>query len=137
TDNLHGLGDPALLAEVWRHLPFFIDVVATADFAASAATEASPPSQEAEPTVPAYLTTSLFLSTSVAYLLAHPQGFEQIHLVTGRKEGEKRRTLERMGRVALATQSLVGASVDQLDLMNCLGELDAFGMQLHGMCHCH
>jgi hypothetical protein len=114
TDNLHGLGDPTLLAEVWRHLPFFIDVVATADFAAARAADKSPTlSKEAAPTVPEYLTTSIFLSTCASYLLSiTQQGKERINLVSGAKKGDNLRTLDRMGRVALAQQSLVGATAD-------------------------
>jgi hypothetical protein len=136
-DNLDN-GDPALLDEIWRLLPFYIDVVATADFAAARATDVTPPSQKSAPTVPEYLTTSIFLSTCASYLLSiTQQGKERINLVSGAKKGDNLRTLDRMGRVALAQQSLVGATVDQLDLMKCLSELDAFGMQLHGMWHCH
>jgi hypothetical protein len=90
------------------------------------------------PTVPDYLTTPLFLSTCASYLLSiTQQGKERINLVTGAKKGDNLRTLDRLGRVALSQQSLVGASADQLDLVNCLRELDSFGMHLHGMFHCH
>src|SRR5437764_13509467 len=55
--NLH-IGTPPLPAEIWRLLTFYIDVVATADFATAAATDESPPStEEAAPTIPEYLTT--------------------------------------------------------------------------------
>jgi hypothetical protein len=138
TQSLHQ-GDPRLLWDILDLLPFFIDVVAAADVAQAAATEAqAPSSEETAPTVPDYLTTSIFLSTCASYLLANTQqGKERINLVTGAKKGDNLRTLDRMGRVALANQTLVGASADQLDLMKCLGELDAFGMQLHAMFHCH
>jgi hypothetical protein len=138
TDNLRQ-GDPALLDEIWRLLPFYIDVVATADFATAAATDVSPPSrEEAVPTIPEYLTTSIFLSTCLSYLLASTQqGKERINLVTGAKKGGSLRTLDRLGKVALAQQSLVGASADRLDLLRCLRELDSFGLHLHGVFHCH
>jgi hypothetical protein len=137
-DNLDN-GDPALLDEIWRLLPFYIDVVATADFALARATDPPlPVSSESVPPVPEYLTTSIFLSTCLSYLLAiSQQGKERINLVTGAKKGDNLRTLDRLGRVALAQQSRVGATADQLDLMHCLRELEAFGMQLHGMWHCH
>ena len=138
TDNLRQ-GDPALLDEIWRLLTFYIDVVATADFAAARATDVSPPStEELVPTIPEYLTTSIFLSTCLSYLLASTQqGKERINLVTGAKKGDSLRTLDRLGKVALAQQSLVGASADQLDLVKCLRELDTFGMHLHALFHCH
>src|SRR4051812_30318611 len=81
TDNLRQ-GDPALLDEIWRLFPFYIDVVATADFAAARATDVSPPSQEAAPSIDEYLTSSLTLSASVAYLVENPM-YERLHLVTG------------------------------------------------------
>jgi len=138
TDNLRQ-GDPALLDEIWRLLTFYIDVVATADFAAARATDVSPPStEELVPTIPEYLTTSIFLSTCLSYLLASTQqGKERINLVTGAKKGDSLRTLDRLGKVALAQQSLVGASADQLDLLKCLRELDSFGLHLHALFHCH
>jgi hypothetical protein len=138
TDNLRQ-GDPGLLDEIWRLLPFYIDVVATADFAAAAATDVSPPSrEESVPTIPEYLTTSIFLSTCLSYLLASTQqGKERINLVTGAKKGGSLRTLDRLGKVALAQQSLVGATADQRDLLKCLRELDGFGLHLHGLFHCH
>src|SRR4051794_2900374 len=83
-------------------------------------------------------THPIFLSTCASYLLANTQqGKERINLVTGAKKGDSLRTLDRLGRVALAQQTLVGASADQLDLVNCLRELDSFGMHLHGLFHCH
>jgi hypothetical protein len=116
-----------------------MDVVATADFATARATAAEPPSrEEVMPAVPEYLTTSIFLSTCASYLLATTQqGKERINLVTGAKKGDSLRTLDRLGKVALAQQSLTGASADQLDLLKCLRELDAFGMHLHALFHCH
>ena len=137
-DNLDN-GDPALLDEIWRLFSFYVDVVATTDFATTTATDVPPPFiEEPVPPVPEYLTTSIFLSTCATYLLSiTQQGKERINLVTGAKKGDNLRTLDRMGRVALANQTLVGASADQLDLMKCLGELDAIGMQLHAMFHCH
>ena len=138
TQSLHQ-GDPRLLWEILDLLPFFIDVVATADVAQAAATEAHAPTrEESAPSIPEYLTTSIFLSTCVSYLLATTQqGKERINLVTGAKKNDRLRTLDRLGKVALAQQSLTGASADQLDLLKCLRELDAFGMHLHGLFHCH
>jgi hypothetical protein len=137
TQGLHQ-GDSRLLWEVLDLLPFLIDVVATADVAHSAATEAQAPCAEAAPGIPEYLTTPIFLSTCASYLLATTQqGKERINLVTGAKKGDSLRTLDRLGKVALAQQSVVGASADQLDLLKCLRELDAFGMHLHGLFHCH
>jgi hypothetical protein len=138
TQSLHQ-GDPRLLWEILDLLPFLIDVVAAVDVAQAAATEAQPPTrEETAPTVPEYLTTSIFLSTCLSYLLATTQqGKERINLVTGAKKGDSLRTLDRLGKVALAQQSLTGASADQLDLLKCLRELDAFGMHLHALFHCH
>src|SRR5947209_8729265 len=60
TQSLHQ-GDPRLVWDILDLLPFFIDVVATADVAQAAATEAHAPSRkESAPTVPEYLTTSIF-----------------------------------------------------------------------------
>jgi hypothetical protein len=140
TQNLHqGDSDLRLLSDIWELLLFCTDAVATADAAAAHATEASPPSrEESAPSIPEYLTTSIFLSTCASYLLANTQqGKERINLVTGAKKGDSLRTLDRLGRVALAQQTLVGASADQLDLVKCLRELDSFGMHLHGLFHCH
>jgi len=138
TDNLRQ-GDPALLDEIWRLFPFYIDVVATADFATARAIDESPPSpEESAPPIPEYLTTSVFLSTCLSYLLASTQqGKERINLVTGAKKGDSLRTLDRLGKVALAQQSLIGASADQVDLLRCLRELDSFGLHLHAVFHCH
>jgi hypothetical protein len=137
TDNLRQ-GDRSQLEEIWGFLPFYFDVVATADFATERATAGETrATQEAVPAVPEYLISSLFLSTCASYLLANPQGFERLHLVTGIKERDKRRTLDRMARVALAQQSASGARADQLDLQNILLELDSFGLHLHGLFHSH
>jgi hypothetical protein len=139
-ENLHHLGDdPRQLSDIWDLLTFFIDVSATADFAQAEAIKASPASrEETGSALPEYLTTSIFLSTCVSYLLASTQqGKERINLVTGAKKNDRLRTLDRLGKVALAQQSLVGATADQLDLMKCLRELDSFGLHLHGLFHCH
>jgi hypothetical protein len=137
TQNLRQ-GDPRLLADIWELLPFFIDVVATVDVAQAVAAQAPPSREEPSPTVPEYLTTSIFLSTCASYLLAYTQqGKERINLVTGAKKGDNLRTLDRLGKVALAQQSQVSATTDQLDLVKCLRELDAFGLHLHGLFHCH
>jgi hypothetical protein len=138
TQSLHQ-GDPRLLWDILDLLPFFIDVVAAADVAQAAATEAqAPSSEETAPTVPDYLTTSIFLSTCASYLLANTQqGKERINLVTGAKKGDNLRTLDRLGKVALAQQSRTGATADQLDLVHCLRELDSFGLHMHGLFHCH
>ena len=137
TQSLHQ-GDPRLLWEILDLLPFLIDVVAAADVAQAAATEAHAPSAEKAPGIPEYLTTPIFLSTCASYLLATTQqGKERINLVTGAKKGESLRTLDRLGKVALSQQSLVGATADQLDLLHCLRELDSFGLHLQGLFHCH
>jgi hypothetical protein len=132
-------GDSRLLSDIWEFIPFFIDVVATADVAQAAATEAQTPSrEESVSALPDYLTTSIFLSTCASYLLGNTQqGKEHINLVTGAKKGDRLRTLDRLGKVSLAQQSLTGASADQLDLLKCLRELDSFGLHLHGLFHCH
>jgi hypothetical protein len=137
TENLRQ-GDPRLLSDIWDLLPFFIDVVATADVATAAAADTSQPSrEETASAIPNYQTTPLFLYTSVVYLLSQPQGKEQIYLSTGIKEGDNRRTLDRLCKVALSQQSLTGASADQLDLLKCLRELEIFGLHLHALFHCH
>lgn len=80
-----------------------------------------------------------FLVPEPVRLLSHKllQGHERLHLVTGIKVSQKRRTLDNMVKVALESASVVGALADQCDLSKTLIEMDEWGHQLHGLFHSH
>jgi proteasome lid subunit RPN8/RPN11 len=131
TEGKRANATPAL-----QELDFLFDVVVMADAATRLQREARAVARE--PAIAEYVVSSWFLADCHAYLLSHPRGHEVLHLVTGSKVGENRRTLDRMVKVALDEQSLVGALANQQDLTQKLIAMDAtWGHSLHGLFHSH
>lgn len=121
-----------------EHLCSLFDLVQLADEATKLVGGNPPtPSQEAEPYPPQYIIGSWFLSKCASYLTSNPNGHERLHLVTGIKLSPKNRTLDNMVKVALASNSAVGALADQHALQNALIEMDEWGHYLHGLFHSH
>jgi proteasome lid subunit RPN8/RPN11 len=130
-------GEIADLDALWELFPFYVNVVATAKVAIGK-TPAQPisPPKRAEPFVSEYLVSSMFLAQCHAYLTSQ-KGFERLHLVTGQKVGDNRRTLDYMSKVALSEQSAVGAVADPLALKQALMEMDEWGHALYALYHSH
>ena len=132
-------GERSELAAIWELLPFYVDVVATADAALKQGTAATPlVPTETVPTVPDYLISSWFLTECHNYLTSDPNGSERLHLATGLEliDG-KRYTLDRMTKVALSRSSPIGAQADQNALKAALIAMDGFGHHLQGLFHSH
>jgi hypothetical protein len=131
-------GDPADLAVIWDLIPFYVDVVATADAAARHTQTATPAvSEAADPAVARYFISSRFLAECQAYLLADPHHFERLHIVTGLALEGHRYTLEQMQKVTMSAQSVVGAKADQQSLTHALIQLMESGHALHSLFHSH
>ena len=131
-------GERSQLAAIWALLPFYVDVVATADLANKHAHQGMPaPDQKRAPATPEYIISSWFLAECHAYLTSQPHGYERLHLVTGVKTSGTTRTLDHMARVAMAHQSLTGAKADQYALQKALIEMDDWGHSLHALFHSH
>jgi hypothetical protein len=132
-------GESSRLEYYWERFPFLFNVVEMADEASRLYRENKPAtSQEVEPAIQAFLISSLFLSECQAYLTGNPKGHERLHLVTGIKLSAKRRTLDNMVKVALESESAIGALADQGDLQKALVELDErWGHYLYGLFHSH
>jgi proteasome lid subunit RPN8/RPN11 len=134
---LHNLreGEITDLDALWELFPFYVNVVATAKVAIGKTTAPTSPPKRAEPAVSEYLVSSMFLAQCHAYLTS--QAVERLHLVTGQKVGNNRRTLDYMSKVALSEQSAVGAVADPLSLKQALMEMDEWGHALYGLFHSH
>jgi proteasome lid subunit RPN8/RPN11 len=131
-------GEHTLLEAVWREVSFYADVVKVTDEAFRLAGETKPPLPAATaPAIPEYLVSSWFLAECAAYLLSHPQGHERLHLVTGIKLSDHRRTLAHLIKVPLALQSRGEAQANQEELANIQIRMDGFGHHLYGLFHSH
>jgi hypothetical protein len=124
------------LAAIWELLPFYVDVVATAD-GAIAKSAAPPPPTVTEPTTLSFVVSSMFLAFCFSYLTSQPKHYERLHLVTGKKLSPQCRSLDLMSKVALAEQSEVGAVADLEALSEALAEMGSWGHALHGLFHSH
>lgn len=131
-------GEAGNLAAIWELLPFYVDVVATADTATRQAdAPAQRPCEGLIPSTPDYLISSRFLHRCYSFLMGDSQGRERLHLVTGVRLGENAYTLDTLEKVTLSHQSIGGAKADQLALNRALIDLDTFGHHLIGLFHRH
>ena len=126
------------LEALWSMLPYYADVIFTADYAIRECHSPRPePCTEQEPTVDEYLLSSWFLARCHAFLMSHEQGDELLHLATGIKDSPKRRTIDNLLKVAIASSSATHALADQRDLQQTLIALSEWGHTLHGLFHRH
>jgi hypothetical protein len=131
-------GEDANLPAILELLPFYVDVVATADTAVRLAdSPAQRPCEGLIPSTPDYLISSRFLHRCYSFLMGDSQGRERLHLVTGLRLGENSYTLDTMEKVTLSHQSIGGAKADQQALTRALIDLDTFGHHLLGLFHRH
>jgi hypothetical protein len=125
------------LAAIWALLPFYVDVVATADGAIAKSAVSPQPSEAARPQTLSYVVSSMFLAFCFSYLTSQPKHYERLHLVTGKKLSAQCRSLDLMSKVALSEQSEVGAVADQAALSEALADMGRWGHALHAMFHSH
>jgi hypothetical protein len=131
-------GDEADLAVIFDLLPFYVDVVATADAAARLITTTAPAvRKEGEASIPQYFISTRFLTECYTFLTADTEGRERLHLVTGVQIDSNRYTLDQMQRVAMSEQSATGARAEQHAFTRALIDLTESGHALHAIFHSH
>jgi hypothetical protein len=133
-------GEAGNLAAIWELLPFYVDIVATAD-TATRLTD-GPSQRPCEGLLPAtpdyhYTISSRFLDRCYRFLMGDVQGRERLHLVTGIRLGDNAYTLDTLEKVTLSHQSIGSAKADQRALNRALIDLDTFGHYLIGLFHRH
>jgi proteasome lid subunit RPN8/RPN11 len=122
----------------YEELAFHADVVRMADEALRLLRQERPPAADIpQPAIPEYLVSSWFLAECAAYLLSHAEGHERLHLATGIKLSDNRRTLAHLVKVPLDLQSPVAAQANREELTKLLIQMDSFGHHLYGLFHSH
>jgi hypothetical protein len=129
-------GELSQLEDIWELFPYHVSVVKVANLALTQRGATLPvPTQQRS--VSEYLISSRFLTECAAYLLADPNGWERLHLVTGIGFDGNRFTLDQMDKVPMSAQSHVGAKAEQQALTKALIYLTESGHALHALFHSH
>jgi hypothetical protein len=143
TELIHALsadlrqGKLSELEAVWEQFRYHVSVVTVANVALERSVAVAVPSPYHDPAVAEYFISSRFLTECARFLLADPNGYERLHLVSGVQPGANRYTLEYMDKVAMAEQSETGARADQQSFTRALIHLTEWGQALHGLFHSH
>jgi hypothetical protein len=130
-------GELSQLETVWEQFRYQVSVVNVANVALQRSAAVFVPSPQHDPAVARYFISSRFLTECHNFLIADPNGWERLHLVTGLQLDGNRYTLEQMQKVAMSAQSAGGATADQRALTQALIALTESGHALHGLFHSH
>ena len=83
------------------------------------------------------LLSTNFLTDCIDFLIADPNGYERLHIVTGPITAEGVRVLSEMEKVPFSMQSAGGVAADPEATHRLMMKLDAKGFRPHGSFHNH